>query len=296
MTRLSCETANLPRDGERVKNRLMRVRIGCEFRYEASEPTPSIWQVRPRVDGPHELLVSSWTTTPYCATHSYFDRYGNLCDRLVLARGDTTIRFDARAVVPAHFDDADKGARHVPVEHVPDDVLLYLLPSRFCLSDSVVDQAWDRFGSIRPGWERVQGVCDWAHENIRYTVGSSTPITTSTDVLDSLCGVCRDYTHVGITFCRALNVPARYVSGYLPDIAVEPQDVPMDFCSWFEAYLDGRWWTFDPRNNVPRMGRVVIGRGRDAADVAMVTTYGSPSLRTMEVWADEIADSDGVVE
>ncbi|MDQ4097731.1 MAG: transglutaminase family protein, partial [Actinomycetota bacterium] len=147
---------------------------------------------------------------------------------------------------------------------------------------------WDLFGATPGGWDRVQAVCNWTHEHIRYEMGSSDSLTSAVDVLENGAGVCRDLTHVGITFLRALNIPARYVSGYLPDIAVPPPDVPMDFCSWLETYLDGRWWTFDPRNNVPRMGRVVIGRGRDALDVAMATTYGAPVLRDMEVWADEV--------
>jgi transglutaminase-like putative cysteine protease len=159
-----------------------------------------------------------------------------------------------------------------------------------------MDTAWEMFGGTRPGWERVQAVCDWTHENIRYAMGSSTGVTSALDAFEARTGVCRDFTHVGITFCRALSIPARYVSAYLPDIGVPPPDLPMDFCSWFEAFLDGRWWTFDPRNNTPRMGRVVIGYGRDAVDVAMATTYGSATLKTMEVWADEVTPDLAVLQ
>ena len=274
----------------------MRVRVGCEFRYEATGATPSVWQVRPRVDGPEQIVATAWDTMPFLPTRSYFDGFGNLCDRLVLPEGESRVRFDALVEVPAAFDEADKAARAVPVEDLPDDTLAFLLPSRFCLSDAASDQAWELFGNTRAGWERVQAVCDWTHENITYAMGTTTSLTTSADVLEGGRGVCRDYTHVGITFCRALNIPARYVSGYIPDIAVPPPDLPMDFCSWFEAYLEGRWWTFDPRNNVPRMGRVVIGRGRDAADVAMVTTYGAPELRSMKVWADEADAEQGALD
>ena len=271
----------------------MLVRVGCEFTYGSTGPTPSVWQIRPRPDGPHQVMASSWACEPNLPIRSYVDAYGNLCDRMVLVEGGNVVRFDAQVEVPARFDEADKGASQVPVEDLPHDVLIYLLSSRFCLSDLVGDRAWELFGHTRPGWERVQAVCDWTHENVRFQMGSSTPLTTSADVLESGCGVCRDYAHVAISFCRALNVPARYVSGYLPDIAVPPPDTPMDFCGWLEAYLDGRWWTFDPRNNVPRMGRVVIGRGRDAADVAMVTTYGAPVLETLEVWAEECGPGRG---
>jgi transglutaminase-like putative cysteine protease len=266
----------------------LRIRVGCQFDYEATAPTPAIWQVRPRLDGPHTVVASTWGSSPFVPSHAYVDGFGNTCDRLTVPEGETSVRYDALVEVPPAFDDSDKAAAQTPVEALPDDALVFLLPSRFCLPELAFQRAWDLFGETAPGWERVQAISDWTHENIRYEMGSSTPLTTANDVLDCGTGVCRDMTHVGITLCRAMNIPARYVSGYLPDIAVPPPDYPMDFCSWLEAYLDGRWWTFDPRNNVPRMGRVVIARGRDALDAAMVTTYGTPVLRTMTVWADEV--------
>jgi transglutaminase-like putative cysteine protease len=151
------------------------------------------------------------------------------------------------------------------------------------------DQAWNLFGGTEPGWPRVAAVCDWVHENVQFQVASSGPLTSALDVWECRTGVCRDFSHLGLTLCRSLNIPARYVFGYMPDVGV-PVVEPMDFCAWFEAYLEDRWWTFDPRNNIPRIGRVVIGRGRDALDVAMVTTYGAPILKRMTVWADEIGD------
>jgi transglutaminase-like putative cysteine protease len=148
--------------------------------------------------------------------------------------------------------------------------------------------AWQLFGTMEPGWARVQAICDWVHSNIRFQYGSSNSLTTAADVCAQGIGVCRDFAHLAVTFCRALHIPARYVFGYLPDIGVPPPDDPMDFCAWIEVYLAGRWWTFDPRNNEPRVGRVLIGRGRDALDVAMVTTFGSPRLAQMTVWADAV--------
>lgn len=269
----------------------MRLRVGCQFDYVATAPTPAIWQVRARLDGDHAVVASTWASTPFVPSHSYIDVYGNVCDRLTLPEGETSVRYDALVEAPPTADDVDTAATQTPVEDLPDDALVYLLASRFCLPDLIYDEAWERFGATDPGWPRAQAVCGWVHENIRYEMGQTGPMTSATDVLARGVGVCRDFTHIGITFCRALNIPARYVSGYLPDIAVEPPDLAMDFCSWFEAYLDGRWWTFDPRNNMPRIGRVVIGRGRDALDVAMVTTYGAPTLKAMTVWADEV-DSD----
>jgi transglutaminase-like putative cysteine protease len=221
---------------------------------------------------------------------SYQDPYGNVCDRLTLPPGRTVLRYDANVRVPGEKDDADTTARQIPVGSLPDEAMVFLLPSRFCLSDVLQEQAWDLFGATAPGWARVVAVCDWVHENLRFQPGSSNPLTSVLDVWQSRTGVCRDFAHLGLTLCRSLNIPARYVFGYLPDVDVPVPYEPMDFCAWFEAYLEHRWWTFDPRNNVPRAGRVVIGRGRDALDVAMVTTYGAPVLQAMRVWADHIGD------
>jgi transglutaminase-like putative cysteine protease len=267
----------------------MRIRVGCRFQYRSSAPTPTIWQVRPRDDGLHRVLSASWESFPSLPLVSYRDVFGNLCDRLTLPEGPAAVRYDAMVETPSDFDAADKGAAHVSVDALPEEALIFLLPSRFCLSDVLQDVAWHLFGSTDPGWPRVQAVCDWVHDNVRFAYGSSTPLTSALDVFESRTGVCRDFVHLAITFCRALNVPSRYVCGYLPDIGVEPLDPHMDFCAWFEAYLDEEWWTFDPRNNVPRTGRVVIGKGRDALDVAMVTSYGPAVLEEMAVWADEAA-------
>src|SRR6266852_2120724 len=226
----------------------MQIRVGCEIRYEATWPTPTIMQVQPRGDVEHHVLVE----------------------------------------VSGEQDEVALDAVQLPVEALPDDVLHYTLPSRFCLSDVLSDTAWQLFGATDPGWARVQAICDWVHSNIGFQYGTSTPLTSAVDVFERRVGVCRDFAHLAVTFCRALNIPARYVFGYLPDIGVPPPDEPMDFCAWMEVYLADRWWTFDPRNNMPRIGRVLIGRGRDALDVAMVTTYGSPRLQSMTVWADEV--------
>jgi transglutaminase-like putative cysteine protease len=268
----------------------MRIRVGCEFDYHSLGPTPTIWQVRPRADRAQQLASESWGTTPALPWTSYHDTYGNICDRLTLPPGRTLLRYDAQVEVPGVFDEADKEARQVPVESLPDEAMVYLLASRFCLSDVLRDRAWDLFGGTEPGWPRVAAVCDWVHENVGFQIGGSNPVTSALDVWENRTGVCRDFAHLGLTLCRSLNIPARYVFGYLPDVGVPPPYEPMDFCAWFEAYLEDRWWTFDPRNNVPRIGRVVIGRGRDALDVAMVTTYGAPMLQAMTVWADEIGD------
>jgi len=265
------------------------VRVGCEFSYKTDEPCPSLWQVRPRADGLRRMVHEVWE--PPSSAQTYLDAFGNECDRLTLPKGSSTLRYDATLEVPNDRDAVDRSAAQVAIEDLPDEAFVYLLPSRFCWPDALYEPAWDFFGSIEEGAERVLAVTAWVHDNITYQVGASHAQTTALDVFESRLGVCRDYTLLGITFCRALNIPARYVSGYLPDIDVVPPDLPMDFCSWFEAWLGEQWWSFDPRNNEPRIGRVVIARGRDALDAAMVTTWGVPTLLSMEVWADEVTDA-----
>ena len=265
----------------------MRIRVGCSFEHTTEGPTPTVWQVRPRLDGPHHLRHEAWENKPEMAATSYVDAFGNVCDRMLLPAGASTVRFDAVAEVSGEPDEADESASQVPVEELPDETLVYLLPSRFCLPDLLSDQAWELFGPGPTGWGRVQAVCDWVHENVTFDYMATSPVTTACDVWKGRTGVCRDFAHLGVTFCRALNMPARYVFGYLPDIGVAPSADPMDFCAWMEVYLGGRWWTFDPRNNQRRVGRVLIGRGRDAVDVAMLTTYGAAQLDEMTVWAEE---------
>jgi transglutaminase-like putative cysteine protease len=228
------------------------------------------------------------TWDPPSPVQTYLDAYGNECDRLTIPAGLSTLRYDAVFEVQDEDDAVDTDAHQVPIDDLPDETFLYLLPSRFCWPDALYDAGWELFGSTNEGAERVLAITAWVHDAISYKVGASDTRTTALDVFDSRVGVCRDYTHLGITLCRVLNIPARYVSGYLPDIGVEPPDLPMDFCTWFEAWLGDRWWPFDPRNNEPRIGRVAIAHGRDALDAAMVTTWGAPVLTAMKVWANEV--------
>jgi transglutaminase-like putative cysteine protease len=207
--------------------------------------------------------------------------------------GPLALRYDAVVETEREPDPVHPAAPLVPVQDLPDDTLVYTLPSRYVQSDLLLEQAWDLFGHTEPTWTRVEAVCDWVHANVRYETGSSDPRTTALDVFGARKGVCRDFALVSVALCRALNIPARYTCGYLPDIAVEPPDVPMDFHAWFEAYLGGRWYTFDARHNRPRIGRVVIGRGRDAVDVALSTSFGPVRLNQMTVWADEIHPDEG---
>jgi transglutaminase-like putative cysteine protease len=268
----------------------MRVRVGCEFVLESSATAHAIFQIEPSRTDRAAILQEAWTFAPEIGRRGYRDLYGNLCQRVDLPVGDFLLRYDALVQVPGGFDDIDESAAEGSTTSLPDDVLVFTLPSRYCLSDELGDEAWQLFGGIAPGWGRVQAICDFVHDNIAFQHGASSPLTTAVDIFRNGKGVCRDFAQLAITFCRALNIPARYTFGYMPDIP--PDGSIMDFCAWMEVWLGGRWYTFDPRNNRPRMARVVVGRGRDALDCAMLTSYGNPQLRTMTVWADVVDNVD----
>ncbi len=269
-----------------------QVRVGCEFRYTAAIDTPAVFQVMPYDAGPAVVRTSTWESDPDLVRHGYTDLYGNPCQRLTLPAGSSTLRFDALVTVPDATEEVAWDAQETLVTDLPDDVLIYTMPSRYVLPEVLGDEAWDTFGSMQPGYSRVQAVINHVNANLTFEMGSSTPLTTAADVWAAKRGVCRDFAHVALSFLRALNIPARYVFGYLPELDVPPTTEPMDFAAWIEVYLDGTWFTFDPRNNTARKGRVLIGRGRDALDVAMVTTFGGPVLERMEVWAgEETADT-----
>ena len=264
-----------------------QIQVGCEFTYVAVIDTPVIFQVRPSDAAPITLQGEKWSSEPSMLIHGYTDLYGNPCTRAILPAGRSTFGYHALATVPNATEDADEDAPELAPEALPAEVLLYTLPSRYCLPDVLGNEAWSRFGALDRGYRRVQAVCSYVHDHLQFEYGSSTAVSTAADVNAAGRGVCRDFTHLAISFCRALNIPARYVFGYLPDMDVPPDPAPMDFAAWMEVWLGDRWWTFDPRNNARRKGRIVIGRGRDASDVAMATTFGGPLLESMVVHAEE---------
>jgi transglutaminase-like putative cysteine protease len=263
---------------------LRRVRVGCEFVYVAEIPTPTVFQVQPSVP----VVSAEAAVRPAVDSHGYVDLYGNPCLRLILPADRSTFRYEALVDVPDATEDVDEDAPELRPADLPDDVLIYTLPSRYCLPDMLGDEAWSLFGAMTPGYQRVQAICDHVNSHLEFRYGSTTATSTAADVNQSGYGVCRDFTHLAISFCRSLNIPARYVFGYLPDIDVAPSGDVMDFAAWMEVWLGGRWWTFDPRNNRRLKGRIVIGRGRDASDVAMATTFGAPVLESMVVTAEEV--------
>jgi transglutaminase-like putative cysteine protease len=268
----------------------MRVRVGCEFGYHAEVATHAVILVEPRLEGGVRALDERWTNVPQIGMSRYVDGFGNLCRRATLPAGASSLRYDAVLEMSETPDAARLNAVEVAPPDLPDDVLVYTLPSRYCPSQELADDAWRLFGSSPRGWSRVQSICDWVHDEVRFSYIDTSPGATAVDVFESRAGVCRDFAHLAVTFCRALNIPARYAFGYLPDIDVPVAPEPMDFAGWMEVFLDGTWWTFDPRNNQRRIGRALIARGRDALDVAMISTYGGPELTAMTVWADQVTE------
>ncbi len=232
----------------------------------------------------HEILSEQWEID--ADHHGYVDGFGNRCERIQIEPGQSRIVYEAQVHLPSPGDRIAPGTPETPIMSLPDEHLTYVMPSRFCLPDVLGNEAWQRFGSLGPGWERVQAIVDFVHDHLDWVAGASNPWTTAVDAYAAGQGVCRDFAHLAITFCRALNIPARYVFGYIPDIGVPPPAEPMDFAAWFEVYLDGDWHTFDARNNRPLIGRVVVGRGRDAVDVALVTSFGPITLTEFEVRAE----------
>ena len=264
------------------------VRIGCTFVQVAQVDTPAIFQVEPLPDQIADVSEETWDLEPELRSRSYADLYGNRCRRITIPSGRSVISYRAIVSVPDATEDSDPAAPELPPGDLPDEVLIYTLPSRYCLPDVLANEAWSRFGALAPGYARVEAICGYVNSHLTFQYGSSTAQSTAADVYQSRYGVCRDFTHLAVTFCRALNIPARYVFGYLPEIEVVGRDQPMDFAAWMEVWLGDRWWTFDPRNAERRKGRVLIGRGRDAADVAMSTAFGSPYLESMTVVAEEV--------
>ncbi|MBC8075336.1 MAG: transglutaminase family protein [Chloroflexales bacterium] len=274
----------------------MRVQIGFELVLESGSPTPTTALTQPPQMASQRILDERVLLTPPVPLHQYTDSFGNTVWRWTAPAGTLRLHYNAVAEVSPCADPVFPDLPGTLVDELPDEVLQYTLPSRYCPSDLVLDDAWQLFGAVPDGWPRVQAICDWTHANIVYGYGSSTVTTSGYDAYHNRKGVCRDFAHIAVMFCRALNLPARYVYGYLPDINVPVNLDPMDFHAWFEVYLGGAWRTFDARHNQPRSGRVVIACGRDAVDTAILTSYGDSRLTRLTVWADELADTPPLSE
>lgn len=269
----------------------MRIRLGYSIELDLSQPTAVVAVLNVHPSRVKDLLEPDEVQIlPDVQAENFTDIFGNRCMRFLAPQGtlrlsNSTLIEDSGDPDPIPWD-----APQIPIEHLPADVIQFLLASRYCEVDQLSTLAWQLFGNTQEGWPRVQAILDWVHSQVTFGYHFARPTKTALDVSVEKQGVCRDFQHLAITFCRALNVPARYVTGYLGDIRIPPVPCPMDFSAWFEVYLGGRWWTCDARHNVPRIGRVLMATGRDAADVAMTTTFGQSCLRSFEVVSYEVED------
>jgi len=267
----------------------MQIRVGFEMEYQCPAPTPMILALSIHYSRASDLVrPDHLVTSPAVPVNAYRDLFGNWCTRLVAPAGRFVLKTDALVNDSGATDIVDPGAAQLPVEQLPESTLIYLLGSRYCETDLLSDFAWQQFGSGPVGWARVQAICDFVHQRIEFGYEHARRTRTASEAHNEGRGVCRDYAHLAITLCRCLNIPARYCTGYLGDMGTEPPYGPMDFAAWFEVFLGTRWYTFDARNNTPRIGRVLIARGRDACDVALSSTFGPNTLQRFKVWTDDV--------
>jgi len=268
----------------------MLIRYGYDITMTCSQSTPMLSLLTPRreraadVRSPDVVL-----TNPEVATSTYLDLFGNVCRRFMAPAGDFQIWGDGTMEDNGLHDPVFWDAQEVPVADLPDDCLVYLMGSRYCETDKLSQIAWDNFGSLAPGWGRVQSICDFVHRHITFGYKDARSTRTALEAYGEGIGVCRDYAHLAIALCRCMNIPARYINGHLGDIGVPILD-PMDFSAWIEVYLGGQWMTFDPRNNVPRIGRIAVAYGRDAADVPLINSFGPHVLKSFRVWTYDVTN------
>jgi transglutaminase-like putative cysteine protease len=267
----------------------MQIRVGYEMTYDCPQPTPMILTLSVNFTRVSDILVPDHLVTrPSVPITAYRDGFGNWCNRIVAPKGEIRLSADGVLNDTGEPDLVDTSAGQHAVQDLPGETLVFLLGSRYCETDLLSEFAWSRFSKTRPGWERVQAICDFVHEHITFGYEHARRTRTAWEAFNERTGVCRDFTHLAVALCRCMNIPARYCTGYLSDIGVPPPYGPMDFAAWFEAYLGGQWYIFDPRNNEPRIGRVLIARGRDAADVPLSNSFGPNTLKSFRVWADEV--------
>lgn len=273
----------------------MDIRVGYRIEIGTIQATPGILLLDPHpgrqpdfVTGPNARAASvvDGSDVP---VEEYTDGFGNLCRRLVIPAGGAILTNDMVVRDSGMPDQFDPAAVEIWPADLPSDVIEYMLPSRYCEVDELSAAAWNLFGNFAPGWNRVQQICNYVNAQIRFDYQCARNTRTAAQAMSERVGVCRDFTHLAIALCRAMNIPARYCNGFLGDIGVPPDPAPMDYNAWFEAYLGGTWWTFDARHNMPRIGRILVARGRDAADIPMVHTFGPHVLNRFEVITEEVA-------
>lgn len=267
------------------------IRLGYDIELELSKPMMVVGLLSVHPSRTADLLEPDEVQiTPNAPHDEYFDSFGNRCTRIFADQGQLRMFNSTLIRDSGEPDPVDLSAEQIPPEKLPTDVLQFLLASRYCEVDRLSDLAWSKFGHMTPGWGMVQAICDWVHSHITFDYNSARSTKSALDVYSERRGVCRDFQHLAVSMCRALHIPARYVTGYLGDIGVT-STFPMDFSAWFEVYLSGRWWAFDARNNTPRIGRVLMATGRDAADVAITTSFGLSWLSKFTVVTDEVVEN-----
>ena len=270
-------------------NTPLQIRVGFEMEVECPVATPMLLTLSVHYSRAADLAWPDLLNTqPHIPVAAYRDLFGNWCSRIVAPPGRLTLSADAVINDNGQPDVVAPYAVQIPVEQLPDAVLLYLLGSRYCETDRLSEIAWQLFGHGPTGWALVQAVCDFVHDHISFGYHHARRTRTALEAYNEGVGVCRDYAHLAIAFCRCLNIPARYCTGYLGDIRIPPIPGPMDFAGWFEVFLGNAWYAFDARNNTPRIGRILMARGRDACDVALANTFGPNTLQRFQVWAEEV--------
>jgi transglutaminase-like putative cysteine protease len=269
----------------------MRIRVGCQMGYELQQATPMIVMLNVHASRVSDLEQPDYlVTTPSVSVEGYRDSLGNWCNRFVAPAGRFELKTETVVRDSGQWDITDPSAEQIQVQNLPSDSLLFLLGSRYCETDRLSDLAWRLFEKTPVGWARVQAICEYVHNHIAFGYEHSRPTRTAVEAFDEKRGVCRDYAHLAIAFCRCLNIPARYCTGYISDIGLPPPYAPQDFGAWIEVFLGGLWHTFDPRNNDPRIGRILIARGRDAADVPLTLTFGPNKLVDFSVTTEEMIE------
>ncbi len=272
----------------------MLIRLGYDIIFDTPHPVPMVALLKVHPSREMDLRQPDiLKLDPAADVESYVDGFGNNCCRFYAPAGQIRLRNSTVIHDTGEPDPVAPWARQIPVQDLPHQILPYLLNSRYCEVDRMVHIASELFGATAPGWERVQAVCSWVHRNVTFGYEFANATKTALDVFENRFGVCRDFQHLAVTLCRALNIPARYATGYLGDIGVPISPMPMDFSAWFEVFLEGRWWTFDARHNQPRVGRVLMAVGRDASDVALTTSFGAAYLRQFTVITDEVPQQEG---
>ncbi len=267
----------------------MEIKVGFEIAYAAVQPTPMVIMLSIHPSRFQDIVgTERIIAEPDVPIGFYRDIFGNVCGRLVAPAGGVSLHGSALVRDSGLPDAVMPAAQQVPIEMLPDELLLYLMPSRYCETDKLTDIAWSLFGNTPPGWARVAAITEFVHNHVTFGYQHAHYMKSAHDVYQQRAGVCRDFAHLALTFCRCMNIPARYCTGYMGDIGIPRDPAPMDFSGWFQVYLSGQWYTFDARHNHPRIGRILMGTGRDAADVALTTSFGRMDLVKFVVISEEV--------